>query len=87
VKRLGYFKRKERFKKLLPLYSSLSVKNAILLINVFEGNFINGWKVLRQKILFSPTSGKLLLLFCEKDSFLTPCVTFHSTLLPYLKND
>jgi len=49
---------RERSKKLLPLYSALSVKNAISLLNVFEGNFINGWKVLRQKILFSPTSGK-----------------------------
>jgi len=57
VKRPGYFKKKLS-KKLLPLYSALTVKNAISLINVFEWNFINGWNVLRQILLLSPTLGR-----------------------------
>jgi hypothetical protein len=85
VKRPGYLKKKKErdiSKKLLPLYSALFLKNAISLINVFEGNFINGWKALRQKILFSPTSGKTCAFVLRERFFLTPCVTFHSTLLP-----
>jgi hypothetical protein len=56
-------KKKGKYKKLLPLYSALSAKNAISFIHVFKGSFINGWKVLRQKLLFSTTSGEICAFY------------------------